>query len=96
MRSWFLAVSALLLGACVAGAERRPTHAEAAAGAPPPDGEPSAGQVLAETRLPPDDEPTGPPPDEHHVWVRGYWHWDGVRYAWRPGRWERARPGYIR
>jgi hypothetical protein len=28
------------------------------------------------------------------VWVRGYWHWDGVRYVWESGRWEPIAPGY--
>jgi len=87
---------ALALAGCVAAAEQRPKSSEAAAGAPPPDGERSAGQVLAQTPVAPPDEPFGPAPDAEHVWVRGYWHWDGVRYVWRPGRWERARPGYAR
>ena len=36
-----------------------------------------------------------PPPRPAHVWVRGYWAWDGNDYRWVPGRWERARVGYV-
>ncbi|MCX7215808.1 MAG: YXWGXW repeat-containing protein [Burkholderiales bacterium] len=36
-----------------------------------------------------------PPPRQSQVWVRGYWGWDGTDYRWVPGRWERARVGYV-
>jgi hypothetical protein len=36
-----------------------------------------------------------PPPRQSQVWVRGYWAWDGNDYRWVPGRWERARIGYV-
>jgi len=36
-----------------------------------------------------------PPPRASQVWVRGYWAWDGNDYHWVPGRWERARVGYV-
>ena len=29
-----------------------------------------------------------PPPTKAHVWVPGFWGWDGDHFAWRPGRWE--------
>lgn len=29
-----------------------------------------------------------------HVWVPGYWAWDGRRHVWSGGVWERIRPGY--
>ena len=29
-----------------------------------------------------------PPPSRDHVWVSGYYRWDGNAYAWTPGRWE--------
>ena len=29
-----------------------------------------------------------------HVWVPGYWAWNGHRYVWSRGVWEMARPGY--
>ena len=33
------------------------------------------------------------PPDPGAVWVNGYWHWNGVQYAWIPGRWQAPPPG---
>ncbi|HEX9305728.1 MAG TPA: hypothetical protein VGA31_14895 [Thermoanaerobaculia bacterium] len=27
-------------------------------------------------------------PSPRHVWVRGYYTWDGAQYVWVPGRWE--------
>jgi hypothetical protein len=82
---------------CVTGVERRPTNAEAAREAPPPPADqPHAGQIVSDApRARPDptpSEPLGP----GFIWVRGYWRWDGVRHVWQKGRWERARPGYVR
>lgn len=31
-----------------------------------------------------------------HVWVPGYWAWNGRRHVWTSGLWEKARPGYSR
>lgn len=28
------------------------------------------------------------------VWVPGYWAWNGHRYFWNSGTWQRAWPGY--
>jgi hypothetical protein len=33
-------------------------------------------------------EHRGPSPGHGYVWVSGFWHWDGGRYDWVPGRWE--------
>lgn len=49
-------------------------------------------------------EHQGPRPGRDYVWVAGFWHSDGGRWEWVPGRWERpvARdahwiaPRYIR
>ncbi len=32
-----------------------------------------------------------------YVWMPGYWDWDDHyrKHAWKKGRWERERPGYI-
>jgi hypothetical protein len=27
------------------------------------------------------------PPSRRHIWIEGYWHWDGRRYVWDPGHW---------
>jgi WXXGXW repeat (2 copies) len=34
-------------------------------------------------------EHPGPPPERGYVWVAGYHRWDGARYVWVPGRYER-------
>ncbi len=34
-------------------------------------------------------ETRGVPPERGFVWIDGYHRWDGERYVWVPGRWER-------
>jgi hypothetical protein len=34
-------------------------------------------------------EHRGPRPGADYVWVSGFWHSDGGRWDWIPGRWER-------
>jgi hypothetical protein len=29
-----------------------------------------------------------------HVWIAGYWRWNGARHVWVVGHWAYARPGY--
>jgi len=29
------------------------------------------------------------PPSGGHMWVAGYWHWDGRQYVWQVGHWTR-------
>lgn len=45
-----------------------------------------------------------PPPLRHesipaarrgHEWVPGYWSWNGRRYVWERGHYERVRAGYV-
>jgi hypothetical protein len=74
----FLA-SAVLLGACVAGAPATPARGIIVNGPPP--------AALPETRP--------APPSPLAAWVAGYWHWNGATYAWIPGHWENAPPGMI-
>jgi hypothetical protein len=39
-------------------------------------------------------EHPGPPPERGFVWIGGYQRWDGARYAWVPGHYERPpHPG---
>ena len=39
-------------------------------------------------------ERRGPPPERGYVWISGYHRWDGSRYVWEPGRWDRPpHPG---
>jgi hypothetical protein len=35
-----------------------------------------------------------PGPRAGYVWVPGHWQWNGRRYYWTAGFWERGRPGY--
>lgn len=35
-----------------------------------------------------------PSPRRGHIWIPGYWAWDGGRHVWVEGHWERARRGY--
>lgn len=91
------AIVALVLTGCVAASEKRATNTDAAHGAPPPAGdEPSAMQFTQQTPALPADEGPGAQPERDRVWVRGYWHWSGVRYVWVPAHWEKAEPDYTR
>lgn len=39
-------------------------------------------------------EHPGPPPAAGFIWIGGYHRWDGARYAWVPGHYERPpHPG---
>ncbi len=43
---------------------------------------------------PPVVEVRGPRPGAEFVWVDGYHRWEGERYVWTPGRWDRPpHPG---
>ncbi len=97
MRSWVF-VSVLALSGCVLGRVARPTQGEARNGPPPPPDRPAtAASALARSpaAVPSAERPA--PIDSRRkdlIYVRGYWHWDGVRYVWISGRWEPASPGY--
>jgi hypothetical protein len=86
----------LVLGGCVLGSNSRPSRADTQADLPPPVAEAGAAQLLLPSRrgLPPEAPDAGPL--DGGVWVDGYWHWDGVRQVWVPGRSEPALPGYQR
>jgi hypothetical protein len=75
--------SCLLIGSgalhgCVVGVKSPPTQAEASAGPPP---------RVAEARPAPGSE-------AKRRWVDGYWHYDGMRHVWVPGRWQDSAPAY--
>jgi YXWGXW repeat-containing protein len=39
-------------------------------------------------------EHPGPPPERGFIWIGGYHRWDGERYVWVPGHYERPpHPG---
>ncbi len=40
------------------------------------------------------EEAVGVAPGPGHVWVGGYWRWNGARHVWVPGSWVVGRPGY--
>jgi hypothetical protein len=60
---------------CVAAATAPPTRVIVVSGPPP--------APLAEELT--------PQPQPASVWIAGYWHWNGIQYAWIPGHWE-AKP----
>jgi hypothetical protein len=33
-------------------------------------------------------------PSPNHVWISGWWNWDGQRHVWQGGHWELGRPGF--
>jgi hypothetical protein len=80
---------------CVIGRPARQSQFEAAQGpsAPPVTGSPVVPQISA----PDGDDPPPANGKPGAVWVRGYWHWDGVRYGWERGRWQSAAtPGSLK
>lgn len=89
-------LAALVPTACVPTAESRDTQAESAAGPPPaPTEHATAAGMLASHNVSKAPPPARPPrPSPRAEWFRGYWHWDGVRYAWVPGHWETPDPTY--
>jgi hypothetical protein len=80
-----LALAAVLLSGCVIGRSSRPSQVESAQG---PAANPVTGSPVVPHTVPADEET--PPSTEKpgYTWVRGYWHWDGVRYIWQRGRWQ--------
>jgi hypothetical protein len=53
---------------------------------------PPPGAVFISARFgppPPRVEVIGVAPAPEFVWIRGFWSWDGMAYAWMPGHWER-------
>jgi hypothetical protein len=84
-------LGALLETGCVVGAESRPTTAESVEPPPEPGSSRTAQGLLEPGPTAPSDGSTAPnTPRPGQRWVRGYWHWTGVEYAWIPGHWEPA------
>lgn len=84
-----LAVLSLMIGlapSCVIGRPTRPSSPESAQGAT---AAPVTGAPVVPQTLPAEGDDTPPTQSKPGaLWVRGYWHWDGVRYVWERGRWE--------
>jgi len=80
----------IALSGCVIGRSARPSLHESAQG---PSAAPVTGSPVVPQTSPADDETPPDKPKPGASWVRGYWHWDGVRYVWQRGRFqEAARP----
>jgi hypothetical protein len=76
---------------CVIGRPVRPAQNESAQG---PSAAPVTGSPVVPQNGPDTNEaPPGAPPKPGRIWVRGYWHWDGVSYVWQRGHWEQALAG---
>ena len=39
-------------------------------------------------------KPRPVPPSLRHVWIRGYYRWNGRNYTWEHGRWTLPPKGY--
>jgi hypothetical protein len=92
-------LSGLAFSGCVLGTAARPTQQEARNGPPPPPDRPAtaaSGISRSPAALTTAEPKASIDPGGTRVWVRGYWHWDGVRYVWMPGRWEARSPAYLR
>lgn len=72
-------VASALLGsaACVVGETHPPDRYVVVSGPPPA----------------PIEEQRPAPPGRAVIWVAGYWHWAGDRYAWIPGHWDQPPAG---
>jgi len=56
---------------------------------------PASAEVYIQLPPPPVQfEVRGAPPSRVHVWIAGYYSWDGSAYAWVPGHWERPPRAY--
>jgi hypothetical protein len=64
-------------------------HWEIAQSAPPPVYGPAPGEaVVYDAPPPPIVEVQTAPPSPYHIWIGGYWGWDGHRRYWAAGHWE--------
>ena len=82
------AILAVGSASCVIGRPARPSQPESAQG---PSAPPVTGSPVVPATSPPDGDEARPATEKPGaIWVRGYWHWDGVRYVWQRGRWEAA------
>ena len=56
--------------------------------------EPGYGVVAYSAPPAPQYEVVGVAPYPGAIWIGGSWFWEGGRYGWHQGYWERPRPGY--
>ncbi len=43
--------------------------------------------IVREAPPPVVEEQRPSPPSHGHIWIDGYWHWDGHKYVWEHGHW---------
>ncbi|HKO49885.1 MAG TPA: YXWGXW repeat-containing protein [Polyangiaceae bacterium] len=79
------AVGLIALSGCVIGRPALPSINESAQG---PLTAPVTGSPVVPHSAPADGDEAPEKPKPDATWVRGYWHWDGVRYVWQRGRWQ--------
>ena len=93
VRIAWLVPGVMFLSGCVVE-ERTPVRHVAYVEAAPP---PRVDTVEIEVAPPPpQEEIIIAQPTPAHVWIRGYWVWQGGRHAWIGGRWELPpRPGCV-
>ena len=51
-------------------------------------------QIVGKSRRATEIENPGRPPSPAHVWIKGYWRWDGKEWGWLGGHWEHAATGH--
>lgn len=56
---------------------------------------PARGVIVSGPPPAPVQEERPPAPTPQAIWVAGYWHWTGLRYAWIPGHWESPPMGAV-
>lgn len=90
-----LSAACWILNGCVV-AERRPRHEPVIQAPPPPErvvvreGPGASVVIIKEAPPPPRREVIveRERPSPRHVWVAGYWSWEGRSHVWIPGHWE--------
>jgi hypothetical protein len=74
-----LAGTTALLGGCIVAPVGPPAYSEVITVAPPK----------------PRFEYRPQPPASDHLWINGYWNWNGDNYRWVSGYWQAPRPGHV-
>jgi len=83
VRLLLLAPSLLFLSGCVVEESTRRSRPVYVQSAPP-----SAVEIIEIAPPPPQQEVIVVQPSPAHMWIHGYWAWQGGRHVWRDGHWE--------
>jgi hypothetical protein len=84
LKPFVVPVLVAVLGGCVVAPARERVVMERA----PPE------TVVVRTAPPVQVVEEVPPPRPGHVWVQGFWRWNGNRHDWVRGHWMPERVGY--